>query len=258
MKIERKYMYRPIPGFDLYEINQEKIIRHVKTLAVKAPHRGGSNIRLYCKGKEVSRKIDKLFDLAFPELVEGVEVVNYSKYKIRKNGDVYSKYEAKVVVPIVTKKGYRQVSLTGDDGSTANLLVHRLVALAYLDKIDGFEELQINHIDGDKGNNCASNLEWCTGAENLGHAVATGLYVTKQRKCKVSYDGINWQEFLSFVDAAKSLNTTPAVLRNTAVKNAKHEFNRGTSVEVNPFRYKGIIVKYVDEASITTYNKHKN
>ena len=56
-------MYRIIPGFPLYEMNEEKVIRHVGTKNIKSPHRGGTNVRLYQDNKEVSRKIDKLFNI---------------------------------------------------------------------------------------------------------------------------------------------------------------------------------------------------
>lgn len=51
--------------------------------------------------------------------------------------------------------------------------VHRLVAEAFLPKIDGKDF--VNHKDGDKSNNDVSNLEWCTKSENTYHAYKTGL-----------------------------------------------------------------------------------
>lgn len=51
--------------------------------------------------------------------------------------------------------------------------VHRLVAEHFLDKPDGKD--YVNHIDGDKDNNVAGNLEWVTQSENQIHAYETNL-----------------------------------------------------------------------------------
>ena len=51
--------------------------------------------------------------------------------------------------------------------------VHRLVAEAFLG--GPHPDLDVNHIDGDKTNNCIENLEWCTREENVRHAVRIGI-----------------------------------------------------------------------------------
>lgn len=48
-----------------------------------------------------------------------------------------------------------------------NCSVHRLVANEFIPNPDGKE--QINHIDGNKVNNCVENLEWSTISENQIH-----------------------------------------------------------------------------------------
>ena len=69
-------------------------------------------------------------------------------------------------------KGYKIVHLS-KDGANTWVMVHRIVALAFIPNPEG--KPQVNHIDGDKNNNAANNLEWVTNAENMRHAVENGL-----------------------------------------------------------------------------------
>jgi hypothetical protein len=68
--------------------------------------------------------------------------------------------------------GYMVCSLS-NMGELKEFLVHRLVASAFVSKIDGKHD--INHIDGDKANNHYSNLEWVTKSENTLHAVRNNV-----------------------------------------------------------------------------------
>ena len=51
--------------------------------------------------------------------------------------------------------------------------VHRLVAQHFLPEWN--PKLEVNHIDGDRYNNTADNLEMCTHQQNMEHAIAGGL-----------------------------------------------------------------------------------
>lgn len=62
------------------------------------------------------------------------------------------------------------------DGKPKTHLVHRLVAEAFISKVEGKEF--INHKDGSRLNNHISNLEWCDYDENNNHAFDNGLIST--------------------------------------------------------------------------------
>ena len=57
--------------------------------------------------------------------------------------------------------------------------IHRLVAEAFISNVDDLS--QVNHIDGNKRNNCADNLEWISASENVAHAIRTGLRKNPQK-----------------------------------------------------------------------------
>ena len=64
-------------------------------------------------------------------------------------------------------RGYLHVNLCAN-GTTKHFYVHRLVSLAFVPNPNKWTE--VNHKDGNKANNCANNLEWCTAKFNMKHA----------------------------------------------------------------------------------------
>src|SRR5699024_1112448 len=68
--------------------------------------------------------------------------------------------------------GYKRVKLSKNKKSHLKYL-HRILAKEIIPNPEG--KPQINHKDGDKGNNSLENLEWTTQKENVIHAFATGL-----------------------------------------------------------------------------------
>lgn len=65
------------------------------------------------------------------------------------------------------------------NGVFKTLLVHRLVAEAFCAKPDGCNV--VNHLDSDRRNNRASNLEWTTQRGNIEHAKIAGRLATGDR-----------------------------------------------------------------------------
>ena len=84
------------------------------------------------------------------------DIKNYEGlYAITSCGKVWSYRSKKFLKPGPAKNGYLQVGLIKDK-ETKRVLIHRLVAEAYLDNPNNYET--VDHIDFDKTNNCLNNL----------------------------------------------------------------------------------------------------
>ena len=75
--------------------------------------------------------------------------------------------------------GYMTVKISINK-TAKSFYVHRLVAHAFIEK-NNLLQTEVNHKDGNKKNNCVSNLEWCTSSENKKHAVKLGLKPTTEK-----------------------------------------------------------------------------
>ena len=73
----------------------------------------------------------------------------------------------KVLKPLHSQGDYCYVHLFDKDGTSINHKVHRLVAKAFVPNPNNLNE--VNHIDEDKDNNRADNLEWCKHVDNCNH-----------------------------------------------------------------------------------------
>jgi hypothetical protein len=111
--------------------------------------------------------------------IEGYE----GRYAVSDQGNVMSMNFAKSGLPGLLKfnlsRGYQTVELqTGP--VKKRFTVHRLVAGAFIGPRP--EGMQINHIDGVKANNAASNLEYVTPSENQKHSFRIGLQSLRGEK----------------------------------------------------------------------------
>ena len=101
--------------------------------------------------------------------------------------------------------------------------MHRLVAQKYIPNPKN--KLQVNHKDGNKTNNCVTNLEWVTNQENRNHAIKNNLHVYGD---KCSYAKLNSQQVLTILDLLKSNKYTLVEIANmfgvnrTTISDIKH------------------------------------
>lgn len=85
-------------------------------------------------------------------------------YQVSDQGNVKGP-KGYILKPQSRMHGYLAVFLYKDGCPRYQVSVHRLVAEAFLPKPE--EATEVNHIDEDKQNNRASNLEWVTRSENM-------------------------------------------------------------------------------------------
>lgn len=128
-------------------------------------------------------------------------VKNYERlYEITKNGIIRSiprngtKKDKRILKPQVDKYGYLFVTLYKNNIPHI-YKVHRLVAETFI--LNPENKPQVNHIDGNKQNNCVDNLEWVTGQENIIHARKNKLQVTNYEQIELLHKN-NMKPILQF------------------------------------------------------------
>lgn len=111
------------------------------------------------------------------------------KYEASSEGHIRNKKTMRMLKEFAGKDGYLRTQF---DGKTRT--IHRVIASAFIPTEEG--KIFVNHIDGNKSNNAASNLEWCTREENIQHAYDHGLMKphcgTTNGRCKLTYEDVSF------------------------------------------------------------------
>lgn len=95
-------------------------------------------------------------------------------YEVNEHGVVRNVKSKKIVEGYVEKNGYVRIKFENKClGPIVRTTVHRLVAEAFIPNPDNKPE--VNHIDSNRANNEASNLEWVTHSENMRHSYNKGI-----------------------------------------------------------------------------------
>lgn len=139
--------------------------------------------------------------------IEGYEglyqVSNYGRIKSLNYN--HTKQE-KIITPVSNHRGYLKVTLSKNN-VRKNKNIHKLVAIAFILNPNNYNI--VNHIDGNKLNNKANNLEWCTAKENTAHAFKHNL-MKPRGKPVLQYDkNDNFiKEYRSIAEACREVNTS--------------------------------------------------
>ena len=145
------------------------------------------------------------------------EIEGFPNYRVSSIGRIkslnYNKTgSGRILLPHKLRNGYLGVCLYGTDKKPHNLLIHRLVALAFIPNPMDYKI--INHKDENRSNNSIENLEWCDYKYNLNYG---------NRNSKLSNSLINnpffsipvlqyskarefLKEFPSIAEAARTVN----------------------------------------------------
>lgn len=120
-------------------------------------------------------------------------IKEFPSYSVNEYGVVLNTTTKVVKKATIGKNGYKYVTLY-NKGFTQKLYVHRLLGIYFIPNPK--RKRTINHKNGNKLDNCLSNLEWATDKENLTHALQTGLRKPRSRKLKEEELTKIYQEFL--------------------------------------------------------------
>ena len=105
-------------------------------------------------------------------------------YQVSNMGRVWSIRKQRIIKAFENQYGYLEITLTTKNGKKKYERVHRLVALAFCNKPDNCTV--VNHLNGNKLDNRAENLEWTTIRGNTKHAYDNNLGHMKDTQLKAA------------------------------------------------------------------------
>ena len=136
------------------------------------------------------------------------QIDGFEGYFISQSGRVYSNIQVNraffnggmyEIFPKETNRGYLEIGLHWRDANGKRkrkwIRVHQLVAHHFCEKPADFDYkiYEPNHINGDKHDNRAENLEWVTRSDNQKHAInvlGKKIYVRP-----IVFDGVRYESF---------------------------------------------------------------
>lgn len=103
-----------------------------------------------------------------------------TNYAISTFGNLKNKQTNNILKTTKSSRGYLTYTSRTDNAKIVFFRIHREVAKAFIPNPNNLP--QVNHIDGNKLNNCVDNLEWCDNSYNQLHANRIGLCKNRLEK----------------------------------------------------------------------------
>lgn len=147
-------------------------------------------------------------------------------HEVSNKGDVRN-CNGNSIKPWISTTGYLNIKVI-ENGKRKNKRLHRLIAKAFIP--NPFNKPHVNHIDGNKLNNCIDNLEWCDHKENMSHASKTKLLNTAPRTTgkklgnKSKYHNVSWDKARNKWSAGITINKKCHMRKrfNSEIEAARH------------------------------------
>lgn len=137
----------------------------------------------------------------------------HDRYSVSVSGRIFDLQRKCECKQTLKPNGYLIVNLLLETGKRRHFYVHRLVAAAFVTK-PSEHATDVNHIDGNKTNNCADNLEWVTKQENQLHRYrvlgkaglkkGSRLVANQKKVVQLTLDGKVVKVFNSLFEAASA------------------------------------------------------
>lgn len=139
-------------------------------------------------------------------------------YEISNLGRIRSKPQIMKTFSTGRNRSHVALALRDNNSKKKTHLVHVLVAETFIGPRPGgdWRKIQVNHIDGNSKNNCVSNLEYVTCAENHRHAVRLGLaYIgEKNGNAKLTAEDVRDIRTMTAREASKKYGVHYQTARN--------------------------------------------